>query len=281
MAEEAGLSFTKSDFKRVRDMLYQRVGISLNDSKTHMAYARLAKRVRSRGLRSFSDYLDLLQHGGEVEEWQNFINALTTNLTSFFRESHHFDLLRDHAGRHRRAGETFRVWSSASSTGEEPYSIAITLLEVWNEPGGGDFELAASDIDTNVLQHAARGVYGLERVEKVPAPLLRRYFDRGTGGNEGKVRLKAKVRNALSFFQFNLVAPVWPDIGVFDVIFCRNVLIYFDRATQAEILAKMETRLKPDGMLLLGHSENIMHLTDAFAACGRTAYRLARDGGGE
>ncbi|OHX13193.1 chemotaxis protein CheR [Chromobacterium sphagni] len=274
MAEDTELKFTQSDFRRVRDMLYQRVGISLNESKTHMAYARLAKRVRSRGLRSFTEYLDLLQDSQEADEWQGFINALTTNLTSFFRESHHFDMLREHARQHRRAGETFRVWSSASSTGEEPYSIAITMLELWDGAGGG-FELLASDIDTNVLQQAALGVYGRERTEKVSPQLLKKYFDKGVGANEGKVRLKQKARDALSFFQFNLVEPCWPDIGRFDVIFCRNVLIYFDKPTQAEILSKMESCLKPDGLLLLGHSENIVHLTDAFVGCGRTAYRLA------
>ncbi|AXE28822.1 chemotaxis protein CheR [Chromobacterium phragmitis] len=275
MADGTELKFTRNDFKRVREMIYQRVGISLSDSKTHMAYARLAKRVRSRGLRSFSDYLDMLQHSEESEEWQGFINALTTNLTSFFRETHHFDILSEHARKHRKPGETFRVWSSASSTGEEPYSIAMTLLEQWREPGGGSFQLLASDIDTNVLQQAALGVYGRERAEKVSDALLRRYFDRGVGSNEGKIRLKQQVRDAVSFFQFNLVAQNWPDIGSFDVIFCRNVMIYFDKPTQTEILGKMAACLKPDGLLLLGHSENIVHLTDAFVGCGRTSYKLA------
>ncbi|MBT2867202.1 chemotaxis protein CheR [Chromobacterium violaceum] len=281
MADETGLKFTRNDFKRVREMIYQRVGISLSDSKTHMAYARLAKRVRSRGLRSFADYLDLLQHSEESEEWQGFINALTTNLTSFFRESHHFDILREHARRQRRPGETFRVWSSASSTGEEPYSIAITLLELWREAGAGSFQLLASDIDTNVLQQAARGVYARERAEKVSADLLRRYFDKGVGGNEGMIRLKRQVRDAVSFFQFNLVAPTWPDIGRFDAIFCRNVMIYFDKSTQAAILERMAACLRPDGLLMLGHSENIVHLTDAFIGCGRTTYRLVHPDRGE
>ncbi|UTH72666.1 CheR family methyltransferase [Chromobacterium sp. IIBBL 290-4] len=275
MAQDTELKFTHSDFRRVRDMIYQRVGISLNESKTHMAYARLAKRVRSSGLRSFADYLDMLEGDQQTAEWQSFINALTTNLTSFFRESHHFDILREHACMQKKPGEIFRVWSSASSTGEEPYSIAITLLDVWREMSGGSFELVASDIDTNVLNHAALGVYNQERVEKVSPQLLRRYFDKGAGTNAGKVRLKKTVRDALIFFQFNLIAPNWPDIGQFDVIFCRNVLIYFDKSTQSEILAKMAKCLKPNGLLLLGHSENIVHLTDAYVACGRTAYKLA------
>ncbi|MEN7430261.1 CheR family methyltransferase [Chromobacterium sp. TRC.1.1.SA] len=281
MADETELKFTRNDFKRVREMIYQRVGISLSDSKTHMAYARLSKRVRSRGLRSFSDYLDLLQHSEESDEWQGFINALTTNLTSFFRESHHFDILREHARARRKSGETLRVWSAASSTGEEPYSIAIILLELWREAGGGAFQLLASDIDTNVLQQAAHGVYARDRAEKVSDAQLRRYFDKGVGRNEGMIRLKRQVRDAVSFFQFNLVAPSWPDIGRFDAIFCRNVMIYFDKPTQAAILNRLAACLRPDGLLMLGHSESITHLTDAYAGCGRTTYRLARPGAGE
>ncbi|KUM04487.1 methyltransferase domain-containing protein [Chromobacterium subtsugae] len=280
MMDETELKFTGSDFRRARDMLYQKAGIALHDSKKHMVYARLARRVRSRGLRSFGEYLDLLQQDQEEGEWQGFINALTTNLTSFFREPHHFEMLREHVRRRRPAGETFRVWSAASSTGEEPYSIAITLLESWRESGGGAFELLASDIDTQALAQAARGVYPLERVVQLAPHLLKRYFDKGAGANEGMARLKRQAREAALFFQFNLAASTWPDIGRFDVIFCRNVLIYFDKATQADILSRMAPCLKPDGLLFLGHSENISHLTEAFAGCGRTAYRLARPDGG-
>ena len=280
MAEETELKFTGSDFRRARELLYQRAGIALHDSKKHMVYARLARRVRTRGLRSFAEYLDLLQGGQEEDEWQGFINALTTNLTSFFREPHHFEMLREHARRRRPAPERFRVWSAAASTGEEPYSIAITLLELWRDPGGGGFELLASDIDTQVLAQAARGVYPLERVAGLAPHLLKRYFDKGAGANAGWARLKRQPREAPLFFQFNLAASAWPDLGRFDVIFCRNVLIYFDKATQADILSRMASCLKPDGLLFLGHSENIAHLTDAFAGCGRTAYRLAQPDGG-
>ena len=273
MSAERDIKFTAADFRRLRQMLYQRVGISLNDSKSHMAYSRLAKRVRQLGFRQFSDYLDLLDGSVETEEWQHFVNALTTNLTAFFREPHHFDLLRLHAMERAGQDRLYRVWSSAVSTGEEAYSIAMTLLSL-PQLNRQRLEVVASDIDTRVLSHAADGVYDVERTRTLDTALLKRYFLRGVGRNAGKVRIRKELREHLSFYQFNLVAEPWPDMGRFDVIFCRNVLIYFDKPTQAAILQRFARCLQPDGLLFLGHSENIMHLTDAFQSCGRTAYRL-------
>ncbi|OWY38745.1 chemotaxis protein CheR [Xenophilus sp. AP218F] len=275
MAQGGEIGFTAKDFQQVREMLYQRVGIALNDTKRHMAYSRLAKRVRQKGMQSFGEYLALLRASPQAEEWQAFINALTTNLTFFFREPHHFELLRAHALDSRRAGQRLRIWSAAASTGEEPYSIAMTMLQAAADRNGG-FELMASDIDTNVLQHALTGVYAADRAAKLEPALVRRFFERGIGSNEGKVRLKKSVREAVTFFQMNLVASQWPDLGLFDVIFCRNVLIYFDKPTQAGILERMARCLKPDGLLFLGHSENILHLSEAFVPNGKTSYRLAQ-----
>ncbi|WP_293764921.1 CheR family methyltransferase [uncultured Aquitalea sp.] len=272
MADPRDLKFTLTDFRRVRKMVYQRVGIALNDSKTHMAYSRLARRVRQHGLKRFADYLDMLEGAEASPEWQHFINALTTNLTAFFREPHHFDTLKQHAQERLRAGRPYNVWSSASSTGEEPYSIALTLLQV---PGVSlaNTHIVASDIDTQVLQHASAGVYDAERVASLAPALLHRFFLRGVGRNEGKVRLKRELRQYLEFYQFNLVQESWPQMGPFDAIFCRNVLIYFDKPTQARILRQMAECLMPDGLLFLGHSENIQHICDAFQPCGRTVYR--------
>lgn len=275
MGLELDIKFTPDDFHRIRGMVYQRVGIALNDSKTHMAYARLAKRVRSLGLKSFTEYLDRLDGDELSDEWQNFVNALTTNLTFFFREPHHFSMLRAHAESWPRRNRPYRVWSAASSTGEEPYSIAMTLAELAERLRPFPVELLASDIDTHVLQQAMRGVYGSERISKLPAAQLHRFFDKGIGANEGKVRVKKRLRETVAFFQMNLVASAWPELGEFDVIFCRNVLIYFDKPTQAAILNQMARHLAPDGLLLLGHSENILHLSDAFVPCGKTSYRLA------
>jgi chemotaxis protein methyltransferase CheR len=273
MSAERDIKFTAADFRRLRQMLYQRVGIALNDSKSHMAYSRLVKRVRQLGMRQFSDYLDLLDGAGNDPEWQHFVNALTTNLTAFFREPHHFDLLRLHAMERAGQERVYRVWSAAVSTGEEAYSIAMTLLSL-PQLNRQRLELVASDIDTRVLSHAADGIYDVERAKSLDDAQLRRYFLRGVGRNAGKVRIRREVREQLSFYQFNLVAAQWPDMGRFDVIFCRNVLIYFDKPTQAAILQHFADCLQPDGLLFLGHSENIQHLSDAFQSCGRTAYRL-------
>ncbi|MBV8679246.1 MAG: chemotaxis protein CheR [Aquitalea sp.] len=273
MSTERDIKFTAADFRRLRQMLYQRVGISLNDSKSHMAYSRLAKRLRHLGMRQFSDYLDLLDDVGDEAEWQHFVNALTTNLTAFFREPHHFDLLRLHAMERAQQDRHYRVWSAAVSTGEEAYSIAMTLLAL-PQLNSQRLEIVASDIDTKVLSQAADGVYDSERIKPLDSKQLKRFFLRGVGRNAGKVRIRKEVREQLAFYQFNLVAPEWPDMGRFDVIFCRNVLIYFDKPTQAAILQRFANCLQPDGLLFLGHSENIQHLSNDFQSCGRTAYRL-------
>ena len=267
------LHFSEADFRAVRSLLYQRTGIALSDAKNHMAYARLAKRVRHQGFSSFADYLALLSSERGAGEWEHFINSLTTNLTSFFRESHHFDILRQHAQQHAGNGGPYQVWSSAASTGEEPYSILFTLAQ---SLGGRDYRIVASDIDTNVLSKAAAGVYAADRVEKLDTDLLRQFFVRGVGSNAGKVKVKAAWSRQIDFRRINLVDDSWPQLEQFDVIFCRNVLIYFDKPTQAGILEHFARHLKPHGLLLLGHSENIQHISTTFEPCGKTAYRLAR-----
>ncbi len=267
------LHFSEADFRAVRSLLYHKTGIALSEAKNHMAYARLAKRVRHQGFKSFADYLALLDSPEGATEWEHFINALTTNLTSFFRENHHFDLLQQHARQYAGGAEAYRVWSSAASTGEEPYSILFTLAQ---SLAARSYDIVASDIDTQVLAKAAAGVYGYDRVAKLPPALLQRFFVRGVGSNAGKVKVKAAYGQLIQFRQINLVDDSWPQLGLFDVIFCRNVLIYFDKQTQAGILEHFARHLKPHGLLLLGHSENIQHISNTFAPCGKTAYRLAR-----
>lgn len=268
---ERDLHFTDEDFRIVRELLYDKTGIALTAVKNHMAYARLAKHVRRLGVRRFSDYLAMLRSDDGAHEWEHFINALTTNLTSFFREAHHFDMLKQHAQRHASHSGPYRVWSSASSTGEEPYSIAMTLDPLLR----GQYQIVASDIDTSVLQKAASGVYALDRIAKLSDAQLKQFFLRGKGANDGMVKIKASLARQMEFRQINLVDRSWPAIGMFDVIFCRNVLIYFDKPTQAGILEHFAQYLKPHGLLLLGHSENIQHITETFTPCGKTAYRLA------
>ena len=264
-------TFTKSDFERVRALIYQRAGISLADSKQEMVYSRLARRLRATGIGSFVRYLDDLEAGHLGEEWQSFTNALTTNLTSFFREAHHFPLLADHVKKVR--DKPITIWCSASSTGEEPYSIAMTVCEAFgtlNPP----VQIIATDIDTNVLQVGANGVYALDRIGKLEPERLKKFFLRGKGAQEGMVRVRPELRNLVTFKQLNLLADGWPLSGQFDVIFCRNVMIYFDKATQRKILARFVPLMKPDALLFAGHSENFLYVSESLKLRGKTVYEL-------
>lgn len=263
--------FNNKDFNRVRELIYQRAGISLSENKQEMVYSRLARRLRVTGINSFVAYLDLLEREPDSEEWEAFTNALTTNLTSFFREEHHFPILIEHI---RKQSGNVTVWCSASSTGEEPYSIAIALCEAFGtlRPPA---KIIASDIDTNVLAVAAKGVYSFDRVEKLSQERLKKYFLRGKGQHEGMVMMRPELRDMISFVRINLLDERWPIEGEFDVIFCRNVMIYFDKPTQGNILKKFSPLLKKNGLLFAGHSENFLYVTDQFKLRGKTVYELA------
>jgi chemotaxis protein methyltransferase CheR len=272
--------FTRHDFERVRGLIYQKAGISLADSKQEMVYSRLARRLRATGIASFVTYLDSLEAGRMDGEWESFTNALTTNLTSFFREAHHFPLLAEHALKVRRQHSSgqmsnLTVWCSASSTGEEPYSIAMTLCEAFNTLTP-PVTIVATDIDTNVLATAGAGVYPLERVDKLETERLRRFFLKGKGSQEGLVRVRPELRNLVTFKQLNLLSDAWPVQGPFDVIFCRNVMIYFDKATQRRILSRFVPLMKPDALLFAGHSENFLYVSDALRLRGKTVYELSQ-----
>jgi chemotaxis protein methyltransferase CheR len=269
-------NFTKSDFERVRALIYKRAGISLADSKQEMVYSRIARRLRATGIVSFTTYLDELEAGRLGDEWESFTNALTTNLTSFFREAHHFPLLADHVKRLRsgpNTGGPITIWCSASSTGEEPYSIAMTVCEAFNSLTP-PVQIIATDIDTNVLAVGAQGVYGIERLDKMAPERAKRFFLRGKGDQEGMVRVRPELRQLVTFKQLNLLADGWPLSGQFDVIFCRNVMIYFDKATQREILARFVPLMKPHALLFAGHSENFLYVSDALKLRGKTVYEL-------
>jgi chemotaxis protein methyltransferase CheR len=263
--------YTREDFARVRRLIHGRVGIALNESKQDMVYNRLAKRLRALRLESFVDYLALLEDPSHAE-WQQFVNALTTNLSHFFREAHHFAMLVDHC---RALGRTpLRIWSAAASTGEEPYSIAMTLCEAY---GGAPppASVLATDIDTTVLATAEQGVYPLDRVEQVSPERLKRFFLRGTGANAGFARVRPEVARLVQYRVLNLTEPRW-DLGApFDAIFCRNVMIYFDKKTQYAVLERMARVIRPDGLLFAGHSESFLHAADLFQSIGKTVYRPA------
>lgn len=270
--DEREFIFTDQDFERIRKLIYERAGISLSPIKRDMVYSRVARRLRATGLRTFTAYLGLLEQGDPVE-MEAFTNSLTTNLTSFFREEHHFPMLKEHLRARMKKG-AMTIWCSASSTGEEPYSIAMTVAELY---GGipNNVRILASDLDTNVLDKARQGVYPMDRVAKIPEDMLRKYFLRGSGDQAGFARVRPELQAMLSFRQINLLDASWPMRGPFDVIFCRNVMIYFDKPTQHHILEKFVPLLTVDGLLFAGHSESFHHAADLFKLRTKTVYELA------
>lgn len=268
---EKEFSFERHDFERVRDLIYRRAGIALADSKQEMVYSRLARRLRSLGMSSFVAYLQFLESDHGNPEWEEFTNALTTNLTSFFREAHHFPILAEHV---KKVAKPVKVWCSASSTGEEAYSIAITLCEAFGTltPPA---TIVATDIDTNVLETAKKGIYPFERVEKLASEQLKKYFLRGKGNKEGFVKVRPELMKMIEFKALNLLESHWPIQGPFDAIFCRNVMIYFDKQTQVQVLKKFVPLMKHDALLFAGHSENFLYATTELKLRGKTVYELS------
>ena len=270
---EREFSFSSADFERVRKLIYQHAGISLSPVKQDMVYSRLARRLRATGKNTFGEYLDMLEKGG-ADEWERFVNSLTTNLTSFFREPHHFPIFAEHL---QKIGSKrpIRIWCSAASTGEEPYSIAITVLETFGA-NASHVSIFASDLDTNVLATAQKGVYSLDRVEKLSPERLKRFFLKGTGTQEGYVSVRPELKRLIEFQRVNLLEPNWPIRGPLDIIFCRNVMIYFDKPTQYKILSRFAPLMQPDGLMLAGNSESLLQAGDLFKSQGKTVYALAK-----
>jgi len=263
-------SFGAADFELIRQLIYQRAGISLHAGKQAMVYSRLSRRLRETGHRSFASYLQWLEQPGAAtddEEWQEFVNCLTTNLTSFFREEHHFRELANDLKTH--SARPLRIWCNAASTGEEPYSIAMTVAEA---PGGGHgVKITASDIDTKVLATASRGVYAADSRGLSPQR-LRAHFLRGKGANSGSIRVKPELAKLIEFRTHNLMDTRWSLGDPFDLVFCRNVMIYFDAPTQRRVLERIHGVMKPRGLLYVGHSENFSESRDLFRLRGKTIY---------
>ncbi len=263
---------SEQDFRVIRELVHEETGINLSDTKRDMVYGRLAKRIRAIGLRSFSEYIGHVRDPA-AGEMPHLVNAITTNLTSFFREPHHFDFLRDTAlpesVQANRALARLRIWSAGCSTGEEPYSIAITLHEfLQGHARGFDCRILATDLDTNVLQTGSIGVYDISRVESIPAIRKKKYFLR----RGDQVRVKEVLRPYIQFRELNLLKP-WPMRGRFDVIFCRNVLIYFDQPTQQKLFERYAAQLRDGGYLIIGHSETMNPKNPRYDYLGKTIYR--------
>lgn len=279
MPEQRDQSFRLSDadFNFLCQFVYDCSGIVLNDSKREMVYRRLTRIIRERKLSSFTEYCALLKTSSSDEK-DYFINAITTNLTSFFREMHHFDYLMKYEiprliDEKSKGNRRLRVWSSASSTGEEPYSIAITLAESFRGKfDGWDVKILATDIDSNVLATGKTGEYSAKRIEDISVNYQQKYFYRGAGANKSLVKVDKKLKKLITFKQLNLLHE-WPMKGPFDIIFCRNVIIYFDKKTQNDLFARYYELLAPGGLLILGHSENLGNYQQYFENVGRTIFR--------
>jgi chemotaxis protein methyltransferase CheR len=271
--QDREFSFSARDFERVRTLIYQRAGIHLHEGKQAMVYSRLSRRLRETRHTSFDSYLQWLEGtSGDTaqREWQEFVNCLTTNLTSFFREEHHFQSLAERL--QQCHGQAVRIWCCAASTGEEPYSIAMTVADTLGLHA--NVKILATDIDTNVLTTASRGIYDADARGLTPTR-LRMYFLKGKGANEGQARVKPELSRMIEFRPFNLMQTSWSLGEPFDIVFCRNVMIYFDAPTQRKVLEHIHTVMKPNGMLLVGHSENFTDSRDLFKLRGKTVYDKA------
>ncbi|MFO1003285.1 MAG: CheR family methyltransferase [Planctomycetaceae bacterium] len=289
MQDSSTFILKPKEFKLFRGLIYQEAGISLGEGKHQLVESRLSKRLRSLDLTSYQEYYDYLMKSDEDgEERLRMINCLTTNKTDFFREDHHFKYLKSHVfpAIEKRAKETgerkLRIWSAACSTGEEPYTLAMTVLEHFGPMSinGWDIRILASDVDTDVLAHAQKGLYAAERVNDVPRDVLKRCFIRTSRSEESPYQIRPELQELITFRRINFIETEWPIHTVFDAIFCRNVMIYFDEPTQDRLLSRFADVLIPEGHLFIGHSESILRLDRIYKSIGNTVYRLRPGVGG-
>lgn len=273
MQQEKEFEFTREDFDYLRKLVTDTTGIIADDDKYTLYYTRLARRVRKLGLKNFTEYRNYLNANKEAELIE-LVNSVTTNLTAFFRENHHFEFLADSIiGKAKKRGDRkMRIWSAGCSTGEEPYSIAITLAENIPDLKSWDIKILATDIDSNVVKKASTGVYEMVRVDGMDKTRLKKYFKKGTGKNTGFVRVTDELQDMITFSQLNLLQQ-WPINDEMDCIFCRNVVIYFDKPTKAKLVDRFADLIKPNGYLLMGHSESLYKSTDRFQLLGKTIYQ--------
>lgn len=272
MTNEREFNFQPADFKAVRDLLYQRTGINLSETKSNLVYSRLARRLRQLNLANFRQYLTYL--AGNNDELEHFINALTTNHTAFFREPHHFEILADLAEKFRQKQQSMKIWCAAASTGEEPWSIAMVLVEAfgtWTPP----IEIIATDIDSQVLRHAEAAIYDTSRLAGVSEARRKQFFQKGKSLHAGKARVVPALQRLVTYRKLNLLDSAWNLKGPFDIIFCRNVMIYFDKPTQIQLVSRMVTLLNPDGLYMAGHSESFVNAGRLLKLVAKSTYKPA------
>ncbi len=274
-------SLQDDEFNFLKDLIYQKTGIFLAPHKKIMVQSRLNSRLRHHSFTSFKDYIDKLRKDKDFfeKELTELINRITTNKTDFFRENHHFEFLRDtyfpfmeEESKHTGV-KTIRIWSSAASTGEEPYSIAITAAEYFENKPGWNVKILASDIDTNVLATAMEGMYRADRISTVPEKYLIKYFTKHQENDQIFYKVKPILKQMIEYRKINLLETPYPLGDKMDMIFCRNVIIYFDKPTQRMIFQNFENVLKPYGFLIIGHSETMFGISDKFKFLGQTIYQ--------
>lgn len=273
MEYQREFEFTREDFDYLRKVVSDTTGIVSSEDKYTMYYSRLVRRVRKLGLKDFHEYRNYLNQHKESEIIE-LVNSVTTNLTSFFRENHHFEFLAatiipDIV---KRGEKTIRIWSAGCSTGEEPYSIAMTLVRAIPDIASWNVEIFASDLDSNVVAHGKRGVYEANRVDSLDTSLVKQFFKKGTGDDEGYVQVIPDLQKMIRFRQLNLLHD-WPIHEIMDCIFCRNVVIYFDKPTKNSLVDRFADQLKQDGYLFMGHSESLYKSTERFTLLGKTIYQ--------
>jgi chemotaxis protein methyltransferase CheR len=275
-------SITDGEFARFADLIRDQTGIHLRDHKRQLLVARLGQRLRALGLSTFSAYYQFLVCDTSGNELLTLINRVTTNKTSFFREPHHFEFIRSHMIPQvkREGGRQLRIWSAGCSSGEEPYSIAMTLLQALGSHNGWDLRILASDIDSDVLEQASAGMYDMELLEEVPPDLRGKYFLRGYGEFEGLARVRPELRKMIDFRRINLSQPNWGIHQRFDIVFCRNVIIYFERPVQERIVRSLASHLRPGGYYFSGHSENLYYLHDVLVTVEPSIYQAKPGGNG-
>ena len=270
-------TITDKEFGQFQRLIYEQVGITLSDQKQTLIVSRLGKRLRDLELPSFQAYYDYVNSEGGQEELTQLLDLVSTNKTDFFREPGHFEFLRDRIIPERKECRSLRIWSSASSSGEEPYTIAMTLYDAVSNPDQWDFKILASDISTRVLAKAASGIYDEERIANLPTELVRRHFLRGKGQHSGKVKVRPQVSSMVVYRRINLMNSSYPIRTPLDVIFCRNVMIYFDRQTQTDLMKKFHRYLKPGGYLFIGHSESLQWIDHSFNYVAPTIYQKSKE----
>ena len=275
---EKEFHFSDKEFNFISQLVGERTGIVLSAAKRQMVYGRLSRRLRQLKLTKFSDYCDLLTSGNEGELIE-FTNAITTNLTAFFRENHHFEHLKDTVLpsliKKNAATKRLRIWSAGCSSGEEPYSIAMCVREMLPKSSGWDVKILATDLDSNMVQRGKDGVYTAERVEGLSAERMKKWVKRGKGENSDKVRMSDDLREIITFKELNLMEG-WPMKGPFDFMFCRNVVIYFNKDTQRILFDRYADLLTDDAHLYIGHSESLNKVTDRFDLLGKTIYQKVK-----